>query len=200
MRAILVHGWEGYPEEGWKPWLKRELELRGFEILVPAMPDANTPTMEKWVSYLTEIVGAPDKKTFLVGHSLGCIAILRYLETLKEGQKIGGAILVAGFGEDLDYKAYKGELSSFFKTTPDWEKIRDHCKQFVAVHSTDDPWVSIKNNKLFQEKLNAKSVIQHNMKHYSGDDGVTELPVVLEELLRMQAEIKLELLTLLSNK
>lgn len=186
-RAFLIHGWEGYPQEGWRPWLKKELEQRDFEVIVPAMPDTVTPIMGKWVPYLSEIIGNPNEQTFLVGHSLGCVTILRYLETLKDDQIVGGAILVAGFGHDLEYEEYKGELSSFFKTTLDWEKIRKHCKKFVAIHSEDDPWVSVKHNKLFQEKLSAKSIIQQGMKHYSGGDGITELPIVLSELLEMSS-------------
>lgn len=105
-RAFLIHGWEGDPEEEWRPWLKKELEKKGFEVYVPAMPDTATPTMEKWVPFLAEIVGKPDENCYFVGHSLGCITILRYLETLNEGEKVGGVVLVAGFGHDLEYEGY----------------------------------------------------------------------------------------------
>ena len=182
-RAFLIHGWEGYPEEGWRPWLKNELEKRGFTVSVPAMPDTAHPTMDKWLRYLIKTVGTPDKNSYFVGHSLGCIAILRYLEILKEDQKVGGVILVAGFGHDLEYEGYKGELSSFFQTSIKWEKIKKHCNKFVAIHSDDDPWVPIEHNAIFKEKLGAKSIIMHSMKHFSGDDGVIELPVALDALL-----------------
>lgn len=76
-RVFLIHGWEGYPEEGWRLWLKKELEQRGFKVIMPAMPDTATPTMEKWVPFLTQIVGNPDEQTYFIGHSLGCITILR---------------------------------------------------------------------------------------------------------------------------
>ena len=33
-RVYIIHGWEGYPEEGWFPWLKKELEDRGFDALL----------------------------------------------------------------------------------------------------------------------------------------------------------------------
>lgn len=165
--------------------LFKELEQRGFGVIVPTMPDSATPTLEKWVPFLSEIVGSPDGQTYFVGHSLGCITILRYLETLKDEQIVGGAILVAGFGHDLEYEGYKSELSSFFKNSLDWGKISKHCSKFIAIHSEDDPWVPVKHNKLFQEKLNAKSIVQRGMKHYSGDDGITELPLVLNELLRI---------------
>ena len=46
-RGFLIHGWEGYPEEGWRPWLKNELEKRGFTVSVPASP---TLLIQQWTS------------------------------------------------------------------------------------------------------------------------------------------------------
>ena len=184
-RAFLIHGWDGNPQEGWRPWLKNELVKRDFEVSVPAMPDSASPTMEKWVPYLANIVNKPDSSCYFVGHSLGCITILRYLETLSQGEEVGGAVLVAGFGHDLEYDGYKEELSSFFKTPVDWEKIKSHCKKFVAIHSDNDPWVPVKHNRLFVEKLQAKSVIEHNMGHFSGSDNINELPIALESTLEL---------------
>lgn len=183
--AFVIHGWEGYPEGSWRPWLKNELEKRGFRVFVPAMPDTANPTMDKWVPYLAKIVGNPDRNCYFVGHSLGCITILRYLETLGEDQKIGGAVLVAGFGHDLEYEGYKDELSSFFSKTINWKKIKSHCSKFIAIHSDDDPYVPIKHNTFFKEKLDAKSIIMHKKKHFSGDDGIMELPIVLDVLLKI---------------
>ena len=114
-RVFVIHGWEGYPEEGWRPWLRKELEGKGFEVIIPAMPDTATPTFAKWVPYLAQTVGAADENTYFVCHSLGCITTLRYLETLKENQKIGGVVFVAGFGRDLEYEGYKGELTNFLQ-------------------------------------------------------------------------------------
>jgi len=34
-RVFIIHGWDGYLEEGWFPWLKRELEAAGFAAFVP---------------------------------------------------------------------------------------------------------------------------------------------------------------------
>lgn len=28
-RAFIIHGWEGYPGEGWFPWLKKEIVEHG---------------------------------------------------------------------------------------------------------------------------------------------------------------------------
>ena|SRR3990167_1692725 len=184
-RAFLIHGWDGYPEEGWRPWLKDELKKAGFEVIVPAMPDSANPTMEKWVPFLKSAVGQPQKSDYFVGHSVGCITILRYLETLGTDQKIGGLILVAGFGHDLEYPDYKGELSSFFQKPVNWKEIKKHCPKFVAIMSDNDPYVPLAHGNLFKEKLGAKVIVEHNMKHFSGDDGINILPSAKEAVLEL---------------
>lgn len=187
-RVFLIHGWGGSPEEGWRPWLKNELEKIGFEVHVPAMPDAEHPKMDAWLKELTKVIGTPDKDCYFVGHSLGCITILRYLENLGKNQKIGGVVLVAGFsdinitvGEDEDVN----ELKTFFETDVDFEKIKNYCNKFVAIHSDNDPYVSLYYGDIFKEKLNAEVIVEHNMRHFSGGDGINQLPVVLESVLKI---------------
>lgn len=184
-RVFLIHGWEGAPDEGWQLWIKPKLIEKGFEVIMPEMPDANTPTLKKWLSHLTKVVGTPDEECYFVGHSLGCITVLRYLESLKNDQKVGGVILVAGFSHDLEYEEYKGELNSFFENKLDFEKVKQHCDTFVAIHSSDDSWVKMKHLNIFEEKLGAKGIAMENMKHFSADDEINELPIVLYELLEM---------------
>lgn len=184
-RAFLIHGWGGYPSEGWRPWLKKKLEKEGFKVKIPAMPDSDKPEMGKWVPFLAKVIGKPDAETFLVGHSLGVITILRYLEGLQEGEKIGGAVFIAGFATDLEYPGYKGELSSFFQAGLNWNEIKKHSKGFIAIHSDDDPWVFLKHNAILKENLEGEAIIEHAMKHFSGDDGVNELPIALESVLKL---------------
>lgn len=180
-RVFLIHGWEGRPEGGWRPWLREGLEKKGFTVIVPAMPDTMHPKMDAWVSHLVKVVGTPDKGCYLVGHSLGCITILRYLETLKEGQEVGGCVLVAGFSDNLGYE----ELNTFFTKPIDWNKIKSHCKKFVAIHSDNDPYVPVKHGDIFKRYLNAEVIIQHEMKHFSGENGVTKLQIALDSILKI---------------
>ncbi len=184
-RAIFIHGWGGFPEEGWRPWLKDKLEQAGWQVINPTMPDTDEPTQDKWLAKLAEVVGEPDDETYLIGHSLGGITILRYLESLSQGETIGGTVLVAGFADDLTYDGYKGELSSFFTSPVNWEAVNAHCPQFFLLHSKDDSWVDESNYHELREQLHANGELQNGFKHYSGDDGITELPVVLTELESM---------------
>ncbi len=178
-RVVLVHGWEGSPTEGWKPWLQEELEDKKIDVLNPQMPNTNYPKQSEWIKYLSEITGTPDSQTILVGHSLGGITILRYLEQLEDAQKIGAAVLVAGFTDDLHIP----EISDFFNEKIQWGKIKKHCDNFYAINSDNDRYVSLSYGAIFKEKLGAQLIQMHNMHHFSGSEGITKIPLLLELIL-----------------
>jgi predicted alpha/beta hydrolase family esterase len=180
-RAFILHGWAGSPDSGWKGWIRRELEKQGFAVFAPHFPDAERPQMEKWLELLGKLVGKPDEGTYLVGHSLGCILAMRYLEGLSPGEKIGGAVLVAGFSDSLGIP----ELKSFFPRPLDFEKMKRHCGKFVAIHSDNDRYVALRHGEIFREKLGAKLIVLHNKGHFSTSEGTIELPEALSAVLEI---------------
>ncbi|MEK6843418.1 MAG: alpha/beta hydrolase [Candidatus Micrarchaeota archaeon] len=180
-RVFIVHGFNGRPEGGWRPWLKLALEKKGFVVHLLKMPSPRFPSKTAWVKTIQNSIKKPDANTFLIGHSLGCIAILRYLESLEGKQKVGGAILVAGLATNLGNPLFSG----FFRSPLDWKKIRIHCNKFVSINSDNDRFITIAHGKLFEKNLGAKLILKKGMGHFSGDEGCFKLPVVLEEILRL---------------
>ena len=82
-----------------------------------------------------------------------------------------------------NYDADKLFLGNFIF---DWGKIKSNCKKFFIYHSDDDPFVLLKENKVeFETRLNAKTIVEFKKGHFSGSDGITELPRLLEELGKM---------------
>ncbi|MEK7130198.1 MAG: alpha/beta hydrolase, partial [Patescibacteria group bacterium] len=187
--VFIVHGWDGYPEEGWFPWLKKKLEEKEFKVFVPQLPQANEPRINKWVPALVKAVGIADGQTYFVGHSMGCQTIARYLESLPDGAKIGGVIFVAGFFKrltNLEDEDIVRDVAREWLTTPlDLEKVKSHLTKSVAIFSDDDPYVSLDNQDDFKNKLNSKIIIKHNMKHFSGSTGTVDLSAVLNALLKI---------------
>lgn len=180
-RVVSIHGWGGGPDEGWRLWFGRELQRHGIDFINPQMPNTSFPQQGEWIPYLTEIIGRPDTQTYLIGHSLGSVAILRYLESLRRDEEVGGAVLIAGFTDDLGIQ----ELTNFFTTPWDWESIRQHVERVVSIESDNDPYNLEKYNEEFRKQLHAETLLLHDKKHFSGDDGMTELPEVLDVLLRL---------------
>jgi hypothetical protein len=190
-RAFIVHGWDGHPEEGWFPWLKKELETKEFQVFVPQLPEPDKPRIYNWVPKLAEVVGVPDEQTYFVGHSMGCQTIARYLESLPEGVKVGGVVFVAGFFKrltGLEDDPEVREIAKHWLETPlDLEKVKSHLDKSVAIFSDNDPYVPLDNQNDFKEKLGSEIIVEHEKGHFSGSTGTVELPVALKALLNISS-------------
>lgn len=178
-KVIIVHGYTGYPDKNWFPWLRSELEKQGVEVIVPAMPHTEAPQLSEWLPYLQEVVGEPTSDVYLVGHSLGCIAILKYLETINT--QVGGAILVSGFAEPIHFM----ELNNFFVDELNDEKIIENAKQIILINSDNDEHVPLWQGQKMAERFKAKLIILNNAGHINERSGFKALPIVLIEIQKM---------------
>jgi hypothetical protein len=181
-RVFIVHGWGGSPKREWFPWAKAKLEKRGFEVHIPQMPDPNHPKIEPWIAHLKEEVGNPGENTILVGHSVGCQTILRYLQTLPEKQRVGKVIFIAGWERlYLDDPAEASIAIPWLESPIDHETAKKRAASFTAVFSDNDPYVPFEENaNIFREKLGAKIILEKQMGHFNDDFGINEIPVLLE--------------------
>jgi len=182
-RVFIIHGWGGRPDCGWLKWLNKELSKKGFKVYSPDMPDKEFPRIKPWVDCLKKIVGKVDENTYFVGHSLGCQAIMRFLES--QNNKARGVIFVGG---GLKLKGLDKEeekiILPWLNTPINFDKVKNKSNKFVALFSDNDPYVQIENSKIFKEKLGAKIIIEKNKGHYI-EDVTKEIPVVLKELLKL---------------
>ncbi len=182
-RAYLIHGWSGTPEHGFFPWLKRELEARGYAVEAPAMPDADAPAYEKWMPFLETLVGTPDEQTLLVGHSMGGQAALRFLERLPDGARVGTVVLVAPVIDRIKGMSPAEELVArpWLERPLDWAKIGRSVDAIVGIFSDNDRWIPTEGEALVRE-LGGKTMMLHGRSHFSGDDGCHDLPELLDAL------------------
>jgi len=181
-RVFIVHRWSGGSHDDWRPWLKAELEKRGWQVTVPDMPDTDAPVIEKWVAHLAEVVGTPDAETYFVGHSIGNQAILRYLEAVT--QPVGGAVFVAGWFslENLEDEETAAIAKPWIETPIDLGKVRGVLPKSTVIISDNDPYGMFEENKRKFAELGSKIVVLPNAGHFTAEDGFTELPVALSEL------------------
>ncbi|TAK03628.1 serine hydrolase family protein [Patescibacteria group bacterium] len=178
-RVIVVHGWGDSPEINWMPWLKAELEKRSFSVLVPEMPDTEHPNIDKWVGKLREVVGVSSADTILVGHSIGCQTIMRYLAT--SDMKVGRVVFVAPWFTLIGLEDEEVLVARPWLNTPiDFEAVKRSAAEIVAIFSDDDPVVPIENERMFHESLGARTIVVHGKGHF--DDA--EAPEVLAEIVR----------------
>lgn len=176
-RVFLVHGWGGSSKNDWLPWAKTELTEKGYEVFALDMPDTEYPKIGPWVNKLKEVIGALRKDDVLIGHSIGCQTILRYLGTLAPGKKIKKVILIAPWWYlTLDESEQPEIVEPWLNSIVDFGKIKPKSGEFVCVFSNNDPWVPIdKNVEFFKKNLNPKIIIKEKMGHFTTDEGVTKL-------------------------
>jgi len=181
-RLVLVHGYKGTPTNHWFPWLTEAMEKHGWDVAAPALPAPDKPVCGDWVKTIAEAAGDVDDNTYIVAHSLGCIATLRFLESLPDGHACGGAILVAVFSETTD--AGRSERRNSFLEPPlNYEKVKASVKKIVAIHSDNDPFIPLKNGEIMRDKLGAELHVVSNAGHFMKKDGFVEFPLVRERLL-----------------
>ena len=183
-RVFVIHGWDGFPEEAWFPWIKKELEAKGYKVFIPLMPNKSKPTIKSWVSTLKKLVKDPDENIHFIGHSIGCQTILRFLETLPEETKVGKCIFVAGWFNlvGLETKEEKNIAKPWINTNIDFENVKNKAKKFIAIFSDDDPFVPLGDTTIFEEKLGAEVIVESGKGHFNNESDITEIPIVLEKL------------------
>ena len=181
-RVIIVHRWDATPQSDWYPWLKKELERKGYKVLVPRMPRTDVPKIKLWVSHLRNVVETLDTNTYFVGHSIGCQTIMRYLQAIKN-PKIGGAVFVAGWFvlKNLEDKEAETIAEPWMRRNLKFSKLKKLFRGKLKVFlSSNDPYNCAKENKAaFTKKLGARVIVKKNKGHFTADTGITKLPETL---------------------
>jgi len=180
-RVFIIHGYGADSESNWFPWLKEQLEERGFVVQVPSLPNTDFPIIKEWVSALSKLIGKPDEDTYLVGHSLGCQVIMRYLE--RANAKVGGILFVAcPLTTNRMLMQEEQEILGPWLTTPiNFDKVKNSANKIISIFSDNDPLVPLDDGRTLKDKLNSKIVILKHKGHIM--DFVC--PPVLEEFLKL---------------
>lgn len=132
--VVILHGYAETPKSFWIPYVKGELDKKGYKVFVPQLPNTDNPKLEEQLLYVLENLTL-DAETILIGHSSGASLILALLETAKV--KVKQSILVAGYCLPLKIQAAE---TKNIKPEYDWEKIKNNCDDFIFLNSDNDPW------------------------------------------------------------
>lgn len=91
-RFVVLHGYKGHAASGWKTWIKKTLEDKGYEVEIPEMPNTMEPKESEQVAHVLSNCRF-DKNTVVIGHSLGGLVAMKAL--MKLNKLISGLVLVA---------------------------------------------------------------------------------------------------------
>lgn len=187
MKILLLHGTGGNHESSWFPWLKAELEMLGHDVWVPDLPQADTPSIKRYNKFLLDRNWDFDN-SIIVGHSSGSVAIMGLLTELPKDVTINTAILIGTFTERLSDSPSWGMLKELFTEPFDYEAIRQKAKQFIFIHSEDDPYCPIEQAEEVHAKLGGEFIRYTDKGHFSRhlDPQFEKFPELLE-LIKQKA-------------
>lgn len=177
MNFFIIHGVYATPESNWFPWLKKELEARGYEAIVPKFPTPLDQSLESWLRVFANYESKISEETVLIGHSLGAAFILNYLE--KTSKKIKAAYLIAPFHKLLGIK-YDEVNRTFIDKEFDWDKIRSSCSKFFVFASDNDEYIPFGVTEELTKSLNAEFNLVPNGRHLNKDAGYEEFYLLME--------------------
>jgi leucyl-tRNA synthetase/predicted alpha/beta hydrolase family esterase len=189
-KVLLIHGFEGSAETNWFPWMKTELESRGFEVFAPTMSTAKHPKLKDWMQELKPFIEQMGEDDIIVGHSLGSKAALHLVE--QANKKIGHLYLVAsaiGQVPERDWDQFRQEwegsdidaLKAFWEAPLNWDKLSELVYNKTLILSDDDPYIK----PYTHEKVPAGWFVQtwHGFEHF----GQRQIPELLETILTSKA-------------
>ncbi len=177
--VILLHGAYGNPAENWLPWLKAQLERRGHEVLIPAMPTPEGQTLEAWRAAFAPVAARMDAACAIVGHSIGATFALRVLEE----HQARAAFLVSGFASALGDARFDAINRTFWERPFAWERVRAHCPSFHVLHGDGDPYVPIAQAEGIAHALGVQVAVVPKGGHLNAAAGFTEFPLLRDLVL-----------------
>lgn len=180
MNFFIIHGVYANPEANWFPWLKKELEAQGYEVIVPKFPTPLDQSLESWFRVISQYENKISEETILIGHSLGAAFILTYLE--RTNKKIKAAILAAGFHKLLGSQ-YDEINKTFVDKQFDWEKIKQSCGKFFVFASNNDSYIPLEIGQDLAKNLNAELNIVSNGGHLNKEAGYDDFPLLLKTII-----------------
>ena len=181
-KVFIIHGLGGSPNGGWRSWLMSELEKQDIYACALSMPNSENPICNDWIEEIARYVERnKNDEIYLIGHSLGATAILRYLDSTPNGFSIAGAVLVSGPCE----KTQNEKIDNFLNKPFDFKNIQSKARSFVIIHGDNDDRVPLSHGEKLSQELSSELIVIKNGGHLNGRSGWTSLPQCLDALVQM---------------
>lgn len=191
-KVLLVHGLSGSSKGNWFPWLRHELAAKGYEVLIPDLPNPDNPSLKEWTDALSSLGITKHDRLFIVAHSLGAPVACQF--ALQNGLKVEKLLLVAPTGNELDKIHFdnldkagcsqKGidSLKRINAANTNLSELQKLVRETVLYLSDNDPYIPLSVEKTYRE-LKPEVRVFRKKKHFGASDGLTEFREASAEFL-----------------
>jgi len=176
--AVILHGTDATAKSNWFPWLKEELEIIGYEVWAPDLPNSGAPNEDTYTKFFAQANFPFNEDTILIGHSSGAVALLKLLP--KIGASVRATFLVSAFDDDLGWPNLKGLFVKPFN----FDKIRQNGGKIFFFHSDDDPYIPLMQADRIARQCAGTLIPLPGQGHFSteNDPSFREFPKLLGKI------------------
>jgi len=163
---FLFHGIECTSQSNFQPWLQEELEIKGYEVINPDLPNADRPVPEEWWGSIKEHDSKLDN-AIIIGRSQGATFGLKIMEKLaKQDRRIDKLVSLAGFWSHfLGWSAH----DPFFVEPIDLNLAKQGANKVCVLNSDNDPYIPLDYAKNMAEGLDAEFILKPGDAHFSAE-------------------------------
>lgn len=189
--VALFHGYSGNKPNTWLSWLNKQLIGHSISTIYPSFPFMGSSTIESWYKEFSKYVTQLKEPVSIVGHSGG--TTFAFYVAQNTDIQIERMILVCPLsnidGAEHNRPGSQDEASfvrNFVHQDFDFNTIKSKVKEFVFILSDNDHNVPYEETKKYFENIfpDAKFITLTQYGHVNEKAGITQLPQVLEELLK----------------
>lgn len=176
--CFIVHGSFGNANEHYLPWLKKELEGLGYNVIMPSYPiGGGIQCYKSWKETLDKYKNLINKDTIFVGRSIAPIFIVKYI--LESKLHIKALYSISGFNNAfIDHGEYDAVNKSFY--VDDISAFPEFCDKRICIISENDPFVKLNFLTTFANDIKAEVVNIKDGGHFNTDSGYTKFEKLLE--------------------
>jgi uncharacterized protein len=179
-RIVVSHALEQSPEGLWYPWIKEIAIAKGLYPEIPQLPNPQRPNMKSWQEAIALVANQAPGNSILLGHSLGCVSLLHFLNSYNGKEKFPLLILVAPTIFDVGYDA----LKEFFGIPFQLGLLKGKVKNIVVIISPADPVLKpdpLQHGLILVNEADAKLVVIKKGNHFWKEDDYSELKEVIKQ-------------------
>ena len=188
--AFIIHGFNGDTTYTFGPYLKVELEKRGYNVIMPNFPIRSEATYLGWSSILNNYKKLFDSDTIIVCHSIGNPFIVRYISENKLKAKL--YISVAGFCK-LFIVPDRDDLTNAFIDFKVSENDINYCIKNIthrySLYSDNDHVIPFNILEDFIKELNSIPVFISGVGHMGNRISENFYPKIAKTISNISDEI-----------
>jgi len=179
-RVIVVHGTGGSSGGNWFPWIKKELNALGCDVIVPQFPTPEGQSFDAWHKVFDDINTGQPQHTILIGHSIGAPFVLRVASETNSPYK--ALFAICPFSQKLGVKEFDDLNATFVDHNFNWARIKAGATHRACFAGDNDPYVPLSYSTFIAEQIDAQLSVVQNGGHLNAGSGYLSFPALLESV------------------